>query len=165
MKNSDGYYHELSAITVTVLCGISAIFLIVPAPLIGIGIFLGSVCGLFIDPDLDSTSTTRAEYRAHRTFTRIPGAIFQAYFTFYAAICGGHRSKLSHGGPPPLGWLRMILVATPFRMLYSLWWLVLLGYLRPSLWQLYGWLGWQFWIGLYVGWASQDFVHWRKDYL
>jgi len=164
LKLSDGYYHEISAIVVTVLCGIAAIFLIVPATLIGIGIFLGSVFGLFIPPDLDSKSTTRSEYRAYRLFGWL-GAIFHSYFTFYAAICGGHRSKLSHGGPPPWGWLRMILVATPFRMLYSLWWFVPLGCLWPSLWQLYGWLGWQFWLGLYVGWAIQDIVHWQRDYL
>ena len=164
MRLSDGYHHEVSAIIVTALCGIGAILLMAPYPLVGTGIFLGSVCGLFIDPDLDHKNTTRAEYRAYRQFGWL-GAIFQAYFTFYAAICGGHRSRLSHGGPPPWGWLRMILVSTPFRMLYCMWWVVLLGRLWSSLWQLYIWLGWQFLLGLYVGWAIQDVVHWQRDYL
>ena len=96
-------------------------------------------------------------------FGPIIGKLFRAYWSPYE-IMFEHRSVWSHGGGLPFGWLVMVLVATPIRILYAFLPLIVILISRAQLKPL---LMWQpfFWLGLYWGWASQDLVHWMRDYL
>jgi len=159
-KHSDGWYHEMNAImTLVVIVIISCVCAWFWWGWTAIGLLLGGVFGLFIDPDLDHPDATRAEYRAKRIFGKVLGTIFQTYWTPYTIF--GHRSVFTHGGFSPLGWMLMIFIATPIRMIYAFWWIGIVAIVKST------WIYWippSFWVALWVGWALQDFVHWLRDY-
>jgi len=159
---SDGYYHERNAL---VVCGIATfaalLCILAKQPVLSTGLIFGVICGLFVDPDLDQRTTTRAENRMYR-ISKPLGALFHMYFIPYGLL--PHRSVLTHGSYGLFGWVTMILVATPLRILYAFWWLVLLGILvEPSIGQWLLWIPPWFWVGMYTGWAAQDVVHWLRD--
>ena len=161
---SDGAIHERNAI-ITLLClGVVSLFSSLVSFHFGIGLLWGAIQGLIVDPDLDKKEATHTEYRAVRVFGGFFGAVFQTYWSMYNII--PHRSILSHGGPPPFGWLWMMLIATPIRMIYSVLWAVPIVIARPQqTWESVSRIPPPFLLGIYVGWALQDLVHWVRDYI
>ena len=157
----DGLSHERNAIITLMLLGFLSIPLFLLSPALSIGLIWGAICGFFIDPDLDHRGTTRAEYRMYRV-NRLIGALFHMYWTPYQTFIR-HGSLLSHGGKGLLGWVSMALIATPIRIVYSLWWLIPLALSVDFVYQWLMWIPGLFWLGLYLGWAAQDFVHWLRD--
>lgn len=163
MKRTDGYYHQRNAIVTLLISCACAGFLVIKWPLLALGIALGSVCGLFIDPDLDHEWVTVSEGRISKLFGSTIGKLFRLYWAPYEILLR-HRSPLSHGSFPPFGWLIMILVATPIRMGYSVLWLLPVMYYYPTVKVFLLSLPTLLWIGLYVGWGIQDFIHWLRDF-
>jgi hypothetical protein len=160
---SDGWYHERNSfITLTTLAIISMTLSLTGNWILGLGLIIGGICGLFIDPDLDQRTTTRAENRMYR-INPLLGAVFHIYWIPYSLL--PHRSVLTHGGFPPFGWVTMALIATPLRILYTFCWAIIPVVKLP---ELSGWLVGvpvAFWVSVYVGWYSQDVVHWLRDYM
>ena len=160
---SDGHYHQRNAIiTLLVFCAIAG-FLVNRWPWLSLGLCLGSIAGLFIDPDLDHEWVTVSESRIIKLFGRTIGKLFRLYWSPYEIMLR-HRSPLSHGSFPPFGWLAMILIATPIRMGYSVLWMLPFTYYYPNVREFILQLSILLWIGMYVGWATQDFVHWLRDF-
>lgn len=160
-KFSDGHYHERNAVVVLLVLCVVAIVLSCKWPELGAGILVGSVLGLFIEPDLDHRNVTRAENRAYRMLGKILGTMFQIYFLPYTLL--GHRSFFTHGGFPPFGWVSMILIATPLRILYTFWWIILIGIIFPAAKNVFMTIPPLFFCGVYGGWGTQDIVHWLRD--
>ena len=147
MKQIDGYYHQRNAIILLgVLLGISVW-------LNNYWLVLGGLLGLFIDPDLDSEWMTIAETRVYKLFGKVIGKLFQLYWSPYHVLFS-HRSFWTHG-TKGLGFLTMIFIATPIRMLYAFWWVVPLAVKFDLSIPL---------LSIFVGWAAQDFVHWYRDF-
>lgn len=157
---SDGEKHENLALPVVIAIIITAGFLAFVSPALTLGLCMGALCAYFIDPDLDQRDATRAENRIYR-MNKILGAIFHMYFIPYSLI--PHRSVLSHGGKNKLtGWIGMVLIATPLRILYTHAWLLI--YLPLERFRTYiAWIPPFYWLGLYVAWAIVDCVHWLRD--
>ena len=161
--HSDGFYHEINALITLVFLTLGSLALAFTGiPIFALGVVNGGTCGLFIDPDLDHHDTTRAEYRARRVFGRFIGTMFQWYWMPYTIL--GHRNLLTHGGPPPVGWMIMVLIATPLRMLYTFLPLIIPALVYPPIGRVLAALPLAFYVGLWAGWAAQDLVHWKRDY-
>jgi hypothetical protein len=160
---SDGWYHQrLSIITLTILVVVSAVLTLRGWWVAGLGLVVGGICGLLIDPDLDQRDTTRAENRMYR-FNKAIGAAFHMYWIPYALAF--HRSEFTHGGGWPFGWMIMVLVATPLRIFYAFWWVAILVLKFPSWYDKFASVPLEFWMFIYAGWAAQDVMHWLRDYL
>jgi len=152
-KKTDGFYHQINAIIVLIVCCTISI------ATRDYGWALGGLLGLFIDPDLDHEWLTTAEARIKKLFGSFIGKLFQLYWSPYHVFFR-HRSPWTHG-TKGLGFLTMIFVATPIRMLYAFWWLIPLGY-KFDLWSVYSSLPL---LTIAVGWCLQDFVHWLRDFM
>lgn len=158
---SDGYFHELAAlVTFGITTAVAIVCALIGHYVVSLGLIFGSIDGLFIDPDLDQRTATRAENRMYR-ISKVLGMLFHMYFVPYSLL--PHRNILTHGSYGLFGWIAMVLIATPLRILYSFWWVFLLGALAEPVGQWLLWIPPLFWGGMYIGWAVQDVVHWWKD--
>lgn len=114
--------------------------------LYSLGIPVGYLLGLFVDPDLDIVGMTQAEGRIMNTFPII-GNIMVGYWTVYGAFFRRHhRSWLTHGP----------FISTAIRYAFAFWWLVFLDrwwYIGATL----------FLIGMYLGTVYADILHWAAD--
>jgi len=161
---TDGQHHQLNAvITLLISCAVSGFLTHLGHPWLALGLVLGSICGLFIDPDLDHEWVTVSEGRVSKLFGKTIGKMFRLYWAPYEIMLR-HRSPLSHGSFPPFGWLAMILVATPIRIVYSFLWAIPVVYYFPTVKMFLLDLPVLLWVGLYLGWAAQDLVHWIRDF-
>lgn len=151
-KKNDGYYHQRNAIIV--LIGT----IIISIATGDYGWVLGGLLGLFIDPDLDHEWLTTSESRVKKLFGNVIGKLFQLYWSPYHVLFR-HRSPWTHGSKG-LGFIGMIFVATPIRILYTFWWLIPLGN-RYELWSVYENLPL---VTIFCAWATQDLVHWLRDF-
>lgn len=111
-----------------------------------VGIPIGYLYGLFIDPDLDIVGMTQAEGRMMNTFPII-GNIMVGYWTVYGAFFRRHhRSWLTHGP----------FISTAIRYAFSFWWLFLLDrwwYVGATF----------FLVGMFFGTCYADILHWAAD--
>ncbi len=130
----------------------------------GFGVALGAVIAILVTPDFDHEWKTWSEGFVTRWLGSVAGKLFRLYWSPYE-ICFEHRSPWTHGGPPPFGWLVMALIATPLRVIYSLWGIGLLCILFPVVKAVVLQIPYLFWVGLWAGWAVQDIAHWCRDYL
>lgn len=159
---SDGLLHErLAILAVICLIMLSGPIAFANIPL-AMGICMGALCAYFIDPDLDLRGATRAENRMYQLNKPI-GALFQMYYVPYSLI--PHGSIWSHGGKNRLtGWIAMVLVATPIRIIYSHLWILLFVFLPTNVFREFLlWIPKLYWVGLYTSWAIVDVVHWFRD--
>lgn len=150
-KRVDGYYHQRNAIVVLIITIIISLYTG------DYGWALGGLLGLFIEPDLDNEWFTTSESRVKKLFGTVIGKLFQLYWSPYHVIFR-HRSPWTHGSKG-MGFLAMIFIATPIRILYTFWWLIPLGN-KFDLWSIYRDLP----LSIYFAWAFQDLVHWLRDF-
>lgn len=154
----DGYLHEGDAEKVIKFIGPIALaiaFMTIvwrEAWQVGLGLYLGSLCGYAITPDADHKAMTREEYRAMKKWGFL-GSLLVAYMTPYAYIFP-HRSKWSHSLIPGT-LLRILYVALP------------LLFLAIAVWTVYGIkipisVGY---VSFVIGWMIQDAFHYKRDKL
>lgn len=152
----DGHLHEKDARLVLKIIGPFALAILLVTIIwrdawqVGLGLYLGALCGYAITPDADHMAMTREEYRAMKKWG-ILGAILVGYMTPYAYLFH-HRSRWSHSLFP----------GTLIRILYVTWWAILLAVLaQPKFNLTIPWI--PFCSSMIFGWCLQDAFHYRRD--
>ncbi len=152
----DGHLHEKDAKRVLRVVGPLALAIALmtiawrDAWQVGLGLYLGALCGYAITPDADHRTMTREEYRAMRKWGLL-GAILVGYMTPYAFLFP-HRSRWSHSMIP----------GTLIRILYVTWWLIVLTVLIRLKFNL-NTLWMPFYFSMIFGWCLQDAFHYKRD--
>ncbi len=158
MGGFDGHLHEKDAkrvlrvvLPLSILIAIGTIVWR-DAWQVGLGLYLGALCGYVITPDADHRAMTREEYRAMKKWG-VFGAVLVGYMMPYAYLFP-HRSRWSHS----------IFPGTVLRILYVTWWLIgLILLLRFQLDLKVLWI--PFYSSFIFGWSLQDAFHYRRDNL